>query len=148
MEASHAVTVEPTAKSHTTAPRHAEGAASNSPEAATRVPKSTAAPRKRQPTHACRPTGSATHRPWRGKGPRHQVTAGIRKSRGSTSQSLAKWGANGPTSFSTKGVVEERMVREDRVGADCTSHDYTGWGCKGTTFKSSGVAHSAGRCRP
>jgi hypothetical protein len=60
----HAATVKPTAKSSATTPRDTEGAASNSPEAATRASQSSASPGKSQPTHACRSTESASHRPW------------------------------------------------------------------------------------
>ena len=95
-----------TAAAHTAAPRHADGAASKPAPAR----KSTTASRKSQTTHARRPAESTTRRCCRGEGPRHQVAARVRNSRGSASESLAKRNANWPT-LPSKGSREEGMVR-------------------------------------
>jgi len=106
MEASSDTTAAESAAAHAAAPRHADGAASKPP----RARKSTTASRKSQTTHARRPAESTGSTNGRGEGPRHQVTARVRNSRGSASQSLAKRNANWPT-LPSKGSREEGMVR-------------------------------------
>ena len=71
----------------------------------------------------------------------------VRNSRSSTSESLAERNAGRP-GISTKGALEERMVRKNRVWADCTSHDYAGRGCGWTPLKSRSAENSAGRRGP
>lgn len=125
MEASETAAVKATSKSHAAASGHSERAASRSPEAARGARKSTAVPGKGRPTHARRPTKTAMGRSSRAKGPRHQVTQGVRNSRGSASQGFTERDADWSLSLSCKGAVEERMVYQNTLGADRTAHDYT-----------------------